>query len=311
MRRYNYCRIDGNTTYDVREACIDAYVYCCAATTAAAAAAVLLPLGAAAAAVPLSNSTPATIPPTDVLRLLTTLLLLANSRRLLRYNAPNSEKFVFLLSTRAGGLGINLQTADTVIIYDSDWNPQADLQAMDRAHRIGQTKTVHVCVETRAAAAAAAAAAPASGSGAAGVALLLRPLPRLRPTSRLRTHPPPASQVPTRDGRERGGEGHRAGPAEAQAGRHGGAGRSPPGGQQEDDLGRPARGHPLRRRQDLPRARRQGLGARHRGHHRARQEGAFLFRFSRRRRSPRSPTPPPPSAPPKWKPNSRRPTRAI
>jgi SWI/SNF-related matrix-associated actin-dependent regulator of chromatin subfamily A member 5 len=48
------------------------------------------------------------------------------------------------LSTRAGGLGINLQTADTVILYDSDWNPQADLQAQDRAHRIGQKKQVQV-----------------------------------------------------------------------------------------------------------------------------------------------------------------------
>ena len=60
------------------------------------------------------------------------------------FNAPNSEKFVFLLSTRAGGLGINLQTADTVVLYDSDWNPQSDLQAQDRAHRIGQKKPVHV-----------------------------------------------------------------------------------------------------------------------------------------------------------------------
>ena len=51
---------------------------------------------------------------------------------------------VFLLSTRAGGLGINLTGADTVIIFDSDWNPHMDLQAMDRAHRIGQTKTVMV-----------------------------------------------------------------------------------------------------------------------------------------------------------------------
>ncbi|KAG8553692.1 hypothetical protein GDO81_003515 [Engystomops pustulosus] len=61
-----------------------------------------------------------------------------------RFNAPNSSKFIFMLSTRAGGLGINLATADVVILYDSDWNPQVDLQAMDRAHRIGQTKTVRV-----------------------------------------------------------------------------------------------------------------------------------------------------------------------
>ena len=46
------------------------------------------------------------------------------------YNMPGSEKFVFMLSTRAGGLGINLATADIVILYDSDWNPQVDLQAM-------------------------------------------------------------------------------------------------------------------------------------------------------------------------------------
>ncbi|KAL1872459.1 hypothetical protein VTK73DRAFT_1496 [Phialemonium thermophilum] len=60
------------------------------------------------------------------------------------YNKPDSDKFIFLLTTRAGGLGINLTTADIVILYDSDWNPQADLQAMDRAHRIGQTKQVVV-----------------------------------------------------------------------------------------------------------------------------------------------------------------------
>lgn len=58
------------------------------------------------------------------------------------YNKPGSDKFVFLLTTRAGGLGINLTSADIVVLYDSDWNPQADLQAMDRAHRIGQTKQV-------------------------------------------------------------------------------------------------------------------------------------------------------------------------
>lgn len=84
MRRYPYCRIDGNTSYELREDYIDAF------------------------------------------------------------NAPNSEKFIFLLSTRAGGLGINLQTADVVILYDSDWNPQADLQAQDRAHRIGQKREVQV-----------------------------------------------------------------------------------------------------------------------------------------------------------------------
>ncbi|KAI0223995.1 chromatin remodeling complex Adenosinetriphosphatase [Massospora cicadina] len=60
------------------------------------------------------------------------------------YNRPASDKFVFLLTTRAGGLGINLVTADVVIIYDSDWNPQVDLQAQDRAHRIGQKKQVYV-----------------------------------------------------------------------------------------------------------------------------------------------------------------------
>ncbi|KAJ2602979.1 chromatin remodeling complex Adenosinetriphosphatase [Coemansia sp. RSA 1722] len=60
------------------------------------------------------------------------------------FSRPDSDKFVFLLTTRAGGLGITLTAADTVLIYDSDWNPQADLQAMDRAHRIGQTKQVYV-----------------------------------------------------------------------------------------------------------------------------------------------------------------------
>lgn len=53
-----------------------------------------------------------------------------------------NDIFVFLLSTRAGGLGINLTAADTVIFYESDWNPTLDLQAMDRAHRLGQTKDV-------------------------------------------------------------------------------------------------------------------------------------------------------------------------
>ncbi|XP_020108881.1 ISWI chromatin-remodeling complex ATPase CHR11-like isoform X2 [Ananas comosus] len=84
FRGYRYCRIDGNTVGEDRDASIEAF------------------------------------------------------------NRPGSDKFVFLLSTRAGGLGINLATADVVILYDSDWNPQVDLQAQDRAHRIGQKKEVQV-----------------------------------------------------------------------------------------------------------------------------------------------------------------------
>ncbi|KAF0993275.1 hypothetical protein HZS_5546, partial [Henneguya salminicola] len=60
------------------------------------------------------------------------------------FNAENSPYFIFILSTRAGGLGLNLQSADTVVIFDSDWNPQQDLQAQDRAHRIGQKNEVRV-----------------------------------------------------------------------------------------------------------------------------------------------------------------------
>lgn len=61
-----------------------------------------------------------------------------------RFNAPGAQQFAFLLSTRAGGLGINLATADTVIIYDSDWNPHNDIQAFSRAHRIGQANKVMI-----------------------------------------------------------------------------------------------------------------------------------------------------------------------
>lgn len=61
-----------------------------------------------------------------------------------RFSRPDSDRFVFLLCTRAGGLGINLTAADTVIIFDSDWNPQNDLQAQARCHRIGQKKMVKI-----------------------------------------------------------------------------------------------------------------------------------------------------------------------
>ncbi|CAF1259304.1 unnamed protein product, partial [Didymodactylos carnosus] len=68
------------------------------------------------------------------------------------FNDDNVKCFIFLLSTRAGGVGLNLQKADTVILFDSDWNPHQDLQAQDRAHRIGQKNEVRVlrlmCVNT-------------------------------------------------------------------------------------------------------------------------------------------------------------------
>lgn len=84
LKDYEYCRIDGSTSYEDRIEAIDAF------------------------------------------------------------NCEGSDKFIFLLTTRAGGLGINLCTADTVILFDADWNPRMDLQAQDRAHRIGQKKQVVV-----------------------------------------------------------------------------------------------------------------------------------------------------------------------
>ena len=60
-----------------------------------------------------------------------------------RFNS-DPKLFCFILSTRSGGLGINLTGADTVIFYDTDWNPAMDAQAQDRAHRIGQTREVHI-----------------------------------------------------------------------------------------------------------------------------------------------------------------------
>jgi hypothetical protein len=59
-------------------------------------------------------------------------------------NGTDDVAFAFLLSTRAGGQGITLTAADTIVLYDSDWNPQNDLQAMARAHRIGQTNEVTI-----------------------------------------------------------------------------------------------------------------------------------------------------------------------
>jgi superfamily II DNA or RNA helicase len=71
-----------------------------------------------------------------------TISALEKQKRIDEFNAPNSPLFAFILSTRAGGVGINLATADTVIILDPDFNPHQDIQAISRAHRIGQTKKV-------------------------------------------------------------------------------------------------------------------------------------------------------------------------
>ncbi|KAJ8545834.1 hypothetical protein K7X08_018417 [Anisodus acutangulus] len=80
----------------------------------------------------------------DVCRIDGSVKLDERKRQIKEFNDVSSKYRIFLLSTRAGGLGINLTAADTCILYDSDWNPQMDLQAMDRCHRIGQTKPVHV-----------------------------------------------------------------------------------------------------------------------------------------------------------------------
>lgn len=69
---------------------------------------------------------------------------LQKQKKIDTFNASNSPLFAFLLSTRAGGVGINLATADTVIIMDPDFNPHQDIQALSRAHRIGQVKKVLV-----------------------------------------------------------------------------------------------------------------------------------------------------------------------
>lgn len=69
---------------------------------------------------------------------------IADRRDMVNEFQTNDKIFAFLLSTRAGGLGVNLTAADTVIFYDNDWNPTMDAQATDRAHRIGQSKVVNV-----------------------------------------------------------------------------------------------------------------------------------------------------------------------
>ncbi|KAI5953245.1 IRC5 [Candida jiufengensis] len=80
----------------------------------------------------------------DVCRLDGSTSQVDRQKQIIAFNEEGSPFNVFLLSTRAGGLGINLTAADTVILFDSDWNPQMDLQAIDRVHRIGQTKPVKI-----------------------------------------------------------------------------------------------------------------------------------------------------------------------
>ncbi|KAL6934689.1 hypothetical protein ACO0OL_003233 [Hanseniaspora opuntiae] len=69
---------------------------------------------------------------------------IARQQDITEFQSSNSPYKVFLISTRAGGLGINLTKADSIILYDSDWNPSIDKQAIDRVHRIGQTRNVGV-----------------------------------------------------------------------------------------------------------------------------------------------------------------------
>ena len=69
---------------------------------------------------------------------------ISDRRDMIEEFQKNEEIFAFILSTRAGGLGVNLTAADTVIFYDIDWNPTMDAQATDRVHRIGQSKPVEV-----------------------------------------------------------------------------------------------------------------------------------------------------------------------
>ena len=83
------------------------------------------------------------VSPTRYLRLDGTTKVEMRQSLMDRFNA-DKKIFVFILSTRSGGIGVNLTGADTVIFYDSDWNPTMDAQAQDRCHRIGQTRDVHI-----------------------------------------------------------------------------------------------------------------------------------------------------------------------
>lgn len=98
-RNYGYCRLDGQTPHEERQ--VWRFIHL-----------------------------PPIFPLAMGRRVITNCLCFFCQISINAYNEPNSSKFIFMLSTRAGGLGINLATADVVILYDSDWNPQVDLQAM-------------------------------------------------------------------------------------------------------------------------------------------------------------------------------------